>query len=168
MDRGACWACGHKESDTTKWLTVFLLYQSVWKKADDLKWCREWGNRILLSGLVGMCTHQPLKDPLWLNWVKFGLQVCSVLQSTLVDIIRNIPLAHKEPFLTHSHPSVAKSRRDASRSEKAVHGELWITPSNEFSLHRHEDSEIQMLLRKKRKQNSMTQQIFFKGTHISR
>ena len=85
----------------------------------------------------------PWRTPLWLNWVKFGLQVCSVLQSTLVDIIRNIPLAHKEPFLTHSHPSVAKSRRHASRSEKAVHGELWITPSNEFSLHRHEDSEIQ-------------------------
>ena len=71
-----------------------------------------------------MCTHQPLKDPLWLNWAKFRLQVSSVLQSTLVGIIRNIPLAHKEPFLADSHPSVAKGRRDASRSEKAAPGEL--------------------------------------------
>lgn len=49
-------------------------------------------------------------------------------ESTLVGIIRNIPLAHKEPFLADSHPSIAKSRRDASRSEKAVHGELCINP----------------------------------------
>ena len=128
MDRGAWWAWGHKESDTTDWLTFFLLYQSVWKKADDLKWCWERGNRTLLSVLVGMYTHQSLKDPLWLNWVKFRLQVSGVLQSTLVDIIRNIPLCHKEPFLADPHPSIAKSRRDASRSEKAVHGELCIDP----------------------------------------
>lgn len=104
----------------------------------------------------------------WTGW-NLGCK-CPVSWSPLWWHHQNIPLAHKEPCLANSHPSIVKSRRDASRSEKAVHGELCITPSNELSLHRHEDSGNTMLLRKKKRKEKKTEFNdtidLFKGTHI--